>query len=164
MKFEERLVADSRSIGLYHTSGLSTPSQIFMDILALTNLVSKGNDAYINLANATVNDRYTAFMNAIGLPTDESIDNAKYYCVFNIYDVAEKLHGKEFAAALESKVNELTFLNDLSQKKGVVLMYGPGFDAAEGYARISLANLNKEDYVEIARRIYELMDEYHLQK
>jgi aspartate/methionine/tyrosine aminotransferase len=40
-------------------------------------------------------------------------------------------------------------------------MYGPGFDAPEGFVRISLANLNKEDYVEIARRLNELLDSYY---
>ena len=33
LPFLNRVVADSRSIGLYHTSGLSTPSQVFMDML-----------------------------------------------------------------------------------------------------------------------------------
>jgi aspartate 4-decarboxylase len=40
-------------------------------------------------------------------------------------------------------------------------MYGPGFDAPEGTVRISLANLNEEDYVEIARRLFELLDDYY---
>lgn len=44
MPFIERLCADSRSIGLYHTSGLSTPSQVFMDLLSLTHLLNPGND------------------------------------------------------------------------------------------------------------------------
>ena len=39
MPFLDRVVADSRSIGLYHTSGLSTPSQGSMDMLALSHLV-----------------------------------------------------------------------------------------------------------------------------
>ncbi len=40
-------------------------------------------------------------------------------------------------------------------------MYGPGFDAEYGTVRISLANLNAEDYKEIARRLLELLEEYH---
>lgn len=40
-------------------------------------------------------------------------------------------------------------------------MYGPGFEALPGTVRISLANKNKEDYIELARRLYELLDEYH---
>ena len=56
---------------------------------------------------------------------------------------------------------EIGFLNDLAEKEGVVVMYGPGFEAPEGTVRISLANLNKEDYTEIARRLYELLDQYY---
>jgi aspartate 4-decarboxylase len=40
-------------------------------------------------------------------------------------------------------------------------MYGPGFNASEGTVRISLANLYTEDYVEIASRLFELLDEYY---
>ena len=38
-------------------------------------------------------------------------------------------------------------------------MYGPGFSAPEGVVRISLANLNTEDYIAIADRLFELIDE-----
>ena len=40
-------------------------------------------------------------------------------------------------------------------------MYGPGFSAPEGTVRISLANLNEEDYTEIAGRLFELLDDYY---
>lgn len=40
-------------------------------------------------------------------------------------------------------------------------MYGPGFGAPDGTVRISLANLRKEDYVQIAKRLYELLDHYY---
>jgi len=116
MSFLDRVVADSRSIGLYHTSGLSTPSQAFMALMSLTHLVNAESDPYIILANETVKARYAALMNALGLPADESAQNT---------------------------------------------MYGPGFDAPEGTVRISLANLNEEDYVEIARRLFELLDDYY---
>ena len=39
-------------------------------------------------------------------------------------------------------------------------MCGPGFSAPDGTERIPLANLNEEDYVEIARRLFEMPDEY----
>ncbi|MCR5698824.1 MAG: hypothetical protein K6G52_04170 [Treponemataceae bacterium] len=35
------------------------------------------------------------------------------------------------------------------------------FDALPGTVRISLANNNASDYVELARRLFELLDEYH---
>ena len=164
MPFLDRVVADSRSIGLYHTSGLSTPSQVFMDMLALSHLIyaAKGEeDPYIRLANDTVHERYVALMNALGLIPDESASNAQYYTLIDVYDLVEREYGTEFLQLLKAEKTQIDFLNDLAGRKGVVLMYGPGFNAPDGTVRISLANLNTEDYVEIARRLFELLDEYY---
>ena len=164
MPFLDRVVADSRSIGLYHTSGLSTPSQVFMDLLALTHLVHVGageEDPYIQLANETVHERYEALMEALGLTPDESASNTQYYTLVDVYALAEANYGPDFLAWLRAERTQIDFLNDLAARKGVVLMYGPGFSAPEGTVRISLANLNEEDYVEIARRLFELLDEYY---
>ena len=75
MLFIDRIVADSRSIGLYHTSGLSTPSQVFMALMSLTHLIHAEEDPYIRLANETVHARYTALMTALSLPADDSDQN-----------------------------------------------------------------------------------------
>lgn len=64
---------------------------------------------------------------------------------------------------MRKNFSDLDFLNNLATKEGVVLMYGSGFEAPKGCVRISLANLNKDDYVEIARRLGELLDTYHTQ-
>ncbi len=161
MKFIERLTADSRSIGLYHTSGLSTPSQIFMDIMALSH-TTYGRDEYIELANDTVNERYITLMDALGIAKDLSGENAEYYTIVDINAMIEDQYGSDFARWRIDNISDLDFLNDLAEKKGVVLMYGPGFEAPEGSVRISLANLNTQDYVEIAERIRELLEEYYV--
>lgn len=161
LPFVERVTADSRSIGLYHTSGLSTPQQVFMDILALTHLVDEGNDAYINTANNVTRKRYELLMNSLGLEPNNAPENARYYALIDLNTIAEKAYGEEFAKKLDAVKGELEILNDLAAKKGVVLMYGPGFDTPDYYTRVSLANLNEEDYAEIARRINELISEYH---
>ena len=161
MHFLDRVVADSRSIGLYHTSGLSTPSQVFMALMSLTHLVNAESDPYILLANETVKARYAALMNALGLPADDSAQNARYYTLVDVMALSENRYGADFAAWLHDNRTEIDFLNDLAAKKGVVLMYGPGFSAPDGTVRISLANLNEEDYVEIARRLFELLDDYY---
>lgn len=163
MPFIERLCADSRSIGLYHTSGLSTPSQVFMDLVSLTHLVDPNNDPYIEQSKALVHERYAALMEALGLEADTSRENAQYYTIVDINSLVEQRYGTDFAAWKKDSLTDVEFLDDLAKKKGVVLMYGPGFDAPEGCVRISLANLNKDDYVEIARRLGELLDEYHTQ-
>lgn len=163
MPFIERLCADSRSIGLYHTSGLSTPSQVFMDLLALTHLVNKDADPYIEQSKTLVHERYVALMEALGLEPDTSRENAQYYTIVDLDALVEKRYGADFAAWRREAMTDVEFLNDLAQKEGVVLMYGPGFDAPEGSVRVSLANLNKDDYVELVRRLYELLDVYYAQ-
>jgi len=161
MAFLDRVVADSRSIGLYHTSGLSTPSQVFMALMALTHLIyPEGEDPYIKLANETVHSRYAALMQALGLPADDSAQNAQYYTLVDVLEIAKMDYDAAFADWLKESRSEIDFLNDLAEKKGVVLMYGPGFSASEGTVRISLANLNEQDYVEIAGRLEELLSEY----
>ena len=161
LPFLDRVTADSRSIGLYHTSGLSTPSQIYMDFLALTHLVCKDDDPYIRLANDTVRKRYEALMNTLGLPIDDSNENSRYYTLIDIDRLVTDRYGADFTSWMWEEMTEIDFLNDLASKKGVVLMYGPGFEAPDGTVRISLANLNTEDYVELAGRLLELLDEYY---
>ena len=161
MLFLDRVVADSRSIGLYHTSGLSTPSQVFMAMMSLTHLVNAEEDPYIRLANETVRARYKALMDALELPVDDSAQNAQYYTLVDVLTIAANRYGTDYADWLKESRTEIDFLNDLAAKKGVVLMYGPGFSAPEGTVRISLANLNAEDYTEIARRLFELLDDYY---
>ena len=78
MKFIDRVAADSRSIGLYHTSGLSTPSQVFMSLIALTNLVEGGKDLYIEQSNELVRQRYITLMSELHLEADASDENASY--------------------------------------------------------------------------------------
>ena len=161
MKFIDRVAADSRSIGLYHTSGLSTPSQVFMSLIALTNLVEGGKDLYIEQSNELVRQRYITLMSELHLEADASDENASYYTLINVNDLIKRNYDEKFASWKIANKTDIQFLNDLAKKKGVVLMYGPGFDAQSGTVRISLANNNEEDYKELARRLFELLDEYH---
>ena len=159
--FIERIVADSRSIGLYHTSGLQTPSQIFMSFMALTHILYSDNDEYINAANELVEKRYTTLMNALGLDVTIDETNTKYYTIIDLYSLVKNKYGDKYLDWFMNIKTDLGFLDELAERKGVVMMYGPGFDAPHGTARISLANLNEEDYVELAKRMYELLDEYN---
>ncbi|HAG70378.1 MAG TPA: aspartate 4-decarboxylase [Lachnospiraceae bacterium] len=164
MPFIERVVADSRSIGLYHTSGLSTPSQVFMDLMSLSHLIYENKaekDPYIQQANNLLADRYQTLMNALGLEPDEDGRNTRYYALIDLIDISRGLYGGDFADWLRQSRTDIDILDDLAAKKGVVLMYGPGFSAPEGTVRVSLANLNEKDYSEIARRLIELLSEYY---
>lgn len=159
-KMIDRMVADSRSIGLYHTAGLNTPAQAFMDILSMTHLVYE-EDEYILMTKEIVNERYHVLMEALGLPADESAENSRYYTLIDTNSIIRSAYGAEFAEWMNNNVTDLDFLTELATKEGVVLMYGPGFGAPRGSVRVSLANLDKDCYSEIARRMYELIDEYY---
>ena len=161
LHFLDRVVADSRSIGLYPASGLSAPNQVFMDLLALSHLIYGKDDAYIRRVNNTVNERYLALMDALGLPVDEGKRNARQYALVDVRELCSKRYGYDFTEWMIKNRTETDFLNDLAAKKGVVVRPGTAFGAAEGTVRISLANLNTGDYTEIGRRLFELLDEYY---
>ena len=161
MKFIDRMVADSRSVGLYHTSGLSTPQQIMEVLFSLTHLLSQEKDVYIETSKAIVNRRYEDLFKGLNMEGNASKENSKYYSLINIYQLAEKIYGSEFKKYLMEQFEQVDFLYNLSQKNGVVLMDGVGFGSQPGELRVSEANLPDEDYEIIAKQILELIDEYH---
>lgn len=162
-KFIERIVADSRSVGLYHTSGLSTPQQIQMALFALTSLITKGRDPYIESSKNLVRERYHDLCNTLGIKEDDSRENAKYYSLIDIYELAGDLYDHKFKEYLKENFEPIDFLLRLAEINGVVLMEGVGFGAAPGILRVSEANLPDEAYKKIAKQVLELLSEYYNQ-
>ena len=162
MKFINRLVADSRSISLYHTAGLSTPQQIMEDLFSLTHLVNKDNtDTYIETSKRIVGERYNDLHDSLHYPKDEGTDNSKYYSIIDIYSIARKKYGEEFGEYLRNNFEQLDFLVNLAEKNGVVLIDGVGFGTDPGYLRVSQANLPTEDYRLIGSQVMQLLAEYY---
>lgn len=166
MKFIDRMVADSRSIGLYHTSGLSTPQQMMETLFSLAHLLNVEHDGqemdhYIQEAKSIVATRYQNLHDGLSLKGNNSRHNAKYYSLIDIYELAETLYDAKFAQYLKTKFEQVDFLLELAKKNGVVLMDGVGFGSKPGVLRVSQANLPDEDYKMIAHQVIELLDEYH---
>ena len=162
LPFIERIVADSRSVGLYHTAGLSTPQQIMEVLFAFTHLIHrKEADPYFEACDALIDERYQDLLKAMKLEPDNSKENAKYYTLVDIYQLAEIRFGKKFRIYLEENFDYLEFLLNLADKNGVVLMDGTGFGASSGTLRISQANLPTEDYYLIGKQIINLLKEYY---
>lgn len=158
--FIERLTADSRSIGLYHTSGLSTPQQAMMALFSLTHLVCHDSDDYIESTKKIVARRYHNLFAGLGIKEDNTRENAKYYALIDIYNLAEQLYGKNLATYIRKNFEEIDFLLNLAKEEGLVIMEGVGFAATPGTLRISLANLPDDAYPKIARRVKVLLKEY----
>jgi len=161
LSFMERIVADSRSVGLYHTAGLSTPQQIMEALFSLSHLVHEGKDPYFEACDDIVNTRYEDLHEALGIQPDESKENAKYYSIINIYELAAAKYDQEFSDYLVKNFNRLDFLISLAKQNGVVLMDGVGFGTSEGNLRVSQANLPTEYYELIGKQINNLLEEYY---
>ncbi len=73
---------------------------------------------------------------------------------------ATRLYGADFFTWLKKNYDSLDIVVRLAQDTGVVLMDGHGFDAPEWSVRVSLANLDADDYIAIGQRLSAMLDEY----
>ena len=161
-KLIDRMVADSRTVALHHTAGLSTPQQVFMALLSLSSLADSGG-TYKAAAQSIVRDRSRLLYDAIGLTPPDEPNDAHYYTTIDIPRLAKQRYDVAFANHLAHDFEPIDFVWRLASEKSVVLMDGGGFDAPRMSVRVSLANLDDAAYTTIGRAISDLLDEYHAQ-
>jgi aspartate 4-decarboxylase len=162
LKFIDRLVADSRAIGLNHTAGLSTPQQVQMTLFALDALLD-GKGARKGAARALVHARFRRLFEGAGLAPPDDPLHTHYYVSVDIPHLARTRYGSEFADWLKRSFEPIDFVVRLAEERGIVLLDGGGFEAPQMTVRISLANLPDEAYERIGRGIVELLADYHTQ-
>jgi aspartate 4-decarboxylase len=160
LKFIDRLVADSRAIGLNHTAGLSTPQQVQMTLFALDALLDDAG-ARKRVARAVVKSRFERLCHGAGLAPPDAALLTHYYATLDIPALARSRHGDDFAHWLLASFEPIDFVVRLAEERGIVLLDGGGFDAPTMSVRVSLANLPDEAYGPIGRAIVELLDDYH---
>jgi aspartate 4-decarboxylase len=154
------MVADSRSVALHHTAGLSTPQQAMMALFALQCLVDpKG--AYKSMAQDIVTSRFQKLYAAAGVPAPDNAYDAHYYATIDIPRLAKTRYGEAFATFLVKNFEPIDFVWRLANEKSVVLMDGGGFDAPNMSVRVSLANLPDSAYDTIGKSISDLLEDYH---
>lgn len=159
LKFIDRLVADSRQVALNHTAGLSTPQQIQMLLFASFALLDKENK-YKQDCMRLIRKRYELLMEGMDFPIYPDIDRAAYYCVIDIQEWALKNYGEEFMDFLKKNFEPVDMVFRLAEKSSIVLLNGSGFAAPEWSVRVSLANLEDEDYMTIGKTLHETMNDY----
>jgi len=160
IKLIDRLVADSRTVALNHTAGLSTPQQVMMVLFSLHELLDAEYRLYQKEMQAIVHERYETLYKALGTAGPELPCYACYYTTIDIRKLARERYGEEFGKWMEAAHEPIDFVWRLAEEKGIVLMDGGGFDAPEMSVRVSLANLFKEDYENIGKGISDLLDQY----
>ena len=156
-RFIDRMVADSRGVALNHTAGLSTPQQVQMVLFALQYLID-GEHRIRNSVVGIVRDRFQQLMRGLGFDLDINPNAAHYYYTLDLIRLAEKLHGKAFAAWLTG-AHQGEFAFRLAEETGVVLLPALGFGVLVPAARVSLANLDRNAYFRIGQATRKVLDE-----
>jgi aspartate 4-decarboxylase len=160
IRFIDRMVADSRSVALNHTAGLSLPQQVQMTLFALTHLLDE-KDAYKHLTMKICHKRRDLLWRGLGLPTPpEDPYRAWYYVELDLEVWARQLYGDEFFEYLKANYEPVDFLFRVAEKSSVVLMDGGGFGGPPWSVRVSLANLADEEYENIGSFMKEAAAEY----
>jgi len=160
MKLIDRMVADSRSVALHHTAGLSTPQQVMMTLFSLYCLLDREN-IYKRVTQYIVAHRFSTLYDSLGVPAPENKYDAHYYTTIDVPALARQRYGEEFTRYLVNKHESIDFVVRLAEDKSIVLMDGGGFDAPEMSVRVSLANLPNSTYTAIGKGISELLDAYY---
>lgn len=159
LKFIDRLVADSRQVALNHTAGLSSPQQIQMMLFAAFAILDTENK-YKQVCIELINNRYKLLWEGMQIPIIPDPDRAAYYCEIDIEEWALKNYGEEFVTFLEKNFEPVDIVFRLAEKSSIVLLNGGGFAGPEWSVRVSLANLEDDDYKIIGKELSETMQDY----
>jgi aspartate 4-decarboxylase len=160
LKFIDRLVADSRTVALNHTAGLSTPQQVQMVLFSLFALMDTP-DAYKNALKRLIRSRKQALYREVGISfDDDDVNQVDYYTIIDLEYLGERAFGRDFVDWLFKNTEPSELLFRLAREARVVLLPGRGFGTQHPSGRVSLANLNESDYVQIGRAMRKLLEEY----
>ena len=152
MKFIDRIVADSRDVGLNHTAGLSLPQQVMMSMFSLCELMDVRKE-YQKACKEIVHRRVWSMIESMGLHLAPNPNYDAYYGLIDFEFWARKNIGDEAVEYLKAHVHPLDLAFRLAEVHGIVLLNGGGFEAPNWSLRVSLANLPDEAYEDIGRGV-----------
>ena len=160
LRFIDRLVADSRTVALNHTAGLSTPQQVQMVLFSLFALMDEA-DGYKAELKKLIRRREAALYRELGVPQGNDENAVDYYTLLDLSAVARDLYGPEFEAWVKKNVNPDELLFRIADETGIVLLPGRGFGTRQPAGRASLANLNEYQYANIGRSLRAMAEEFY---
>ncbi|CAB3789528.1 bifunctional aspartate transaminase/aspartate 4-decarboxylase [Pararobbsia alpina] len=160
LKFIDRLVADSRTVALNHTAGLSTPQQVQMVLFSLFSLMDTP-DSYKCALKRLIRNRKRVLYEEIGISfEDDDPNQVDYYTILDMEFLSERAYGREFVEWIIKNTEPSELLFRLAREARVVLLPGRGFGTPHPSGRVSLANLNESDYRKIGQAIRTLLADY----
>ena len=157
LKFIDRLVADSRDVALNHTAGLSLPQQVQMTLFSLFALLDE-NDAYLRRSREIIRERFEALFEGLGVPMVDDPLRVGYYADLDLEAWGRETFGEGFTEYIREHHDPLDIVLALARKRGTVLLNGSGFAGPPWAARVSLANLDRDEYLSIGRDLREVAD------
>lgn len=165
LSFMQRLVADSRSVALNHTAGLSGPQQVQMVLFALFDILDRGGKLgpagqYRADAQGLIQKRWGDLFRGIGVEPDPDPLRVGYYAEIDFQSYVQAHYPPSFFAYLEANYEPADILFRLAEQSGVVALNGAGFDGPPWSIRVSLANLDDSAYLQLGEAIRRVADEY----
>ena len=152
LKFIDRMVADSRDVGLNHTAGLSLPQQVMMSLFSLAEMMDTRKE-YQKACMEIVNRRVWTMIESLELELSPNPNYDAYYGLIDFEFWARKNIGEDAVEYLKKNVHPLDLAFRLAEDHGIVLLNGGGFEAPDWSLRVSLANLPDESYEDIGRGV-----------
>jgi aspartate 4-decarboxylase len=152
IKFIDRIVADSRDVGLNHTAGLSLPQQVMMSLFSLSELMD-ADKRYRAACKEIVQRRVWSMIESMDLQLSPNPNFDAYYGLIDFEFWARRNIGDDAVEYLKKNVHPLDLAFRLAEDHGIVLLNGGGFEAPDWSLRVSLANLPDEAYEDIGRGV-----------
>jgi len=156
IKFIDRIVADSRDVALNHTAGLSPPQQVQMALFSLFALLDE-DDVYERRCRAIIHERLARLAQGLRVPVPPDPLRVGYYVDLDLEVWGRKEFGEDFVRYVQAHRQPVEVVLGLARRHGTVLLNGSGFDGPPWTVRISLANLDADDYESIGRDLRETM-------
>lgn len=152
IRFIDRLVADSRSVALNHTAGLSLPQQCMMLLFSAYCLLDTENH-YKHETQALIARRLASLTKGMQVHLPDDVNRVGYYIELDMLAYARRHWEPAFAQFLEANYEPTDILFRLAEQTGIILLNGGGFEGPIWSIRISLANLRDVQYAQIGRSL-----------
>lgn len=160
LSFIDRIVADSRSVALNHTAGLSTPQQVLIVLFSLFALMDNHKDYKSTVVNLLYRRKAVIYYE-LGIPMPDDCNYVDYYTLLDLEGVSKCIYGAKFASWVKKTVDPKELLFNIANETGIVMLPGSGFGTQTPAGRISLANLNEFEYAMIGRALRKMVEIYY---
>ncbi|MBF0549131.1 MAG: bifunctional aspartate transaminase/aspartate 4-decarboxylase [Deltaproteobacteria bacterium] len=151
IKFIDRLALDSRDVVLSYKGGLSGPQQAVMCLFSIFDLMDTDH-TYKKSVQNLLKERHTQLYEGLGLPAPLQPGQTLLYTLIDVKHLAQIKYGEDFVKHL-AQTSLVDFLLRLARDYSTVCLPTKGFAGPEWTIRVSLVNLNPEEYKKIGSHI-----------